>query len=495
MTEEIRRVDFLANPIQKLFIESHARADLFASRMGEGKSAGLCWAIVYHTRHNPGASWAFIRDTWENLRDTSLVEFLHWFPAGIFGTWKASDKTYTWRGNAVGLHGRVYFLGMDDERDSAKLQSRPLAGIAIDEPAPAADSVGVSEMIFDVGLSRLRQKGMNWYAVKLATNNPDETHWTHRRFVDPGTSGFMCFQPKEQENKHNLPPGYYEQLASDWAHRPDLRRRFIEGKFGFQQIGKAVAKAWSDQLHLASQLQPITRRELILLWDFGLNPTCVISQVTPAGVWNILQAFGGDGIGVEELIEDDVLPALSKDYPWALGSKKRGRKAMLRHIGDSMGKTPEASSSNRSAVKTLRRMLGGSWRDGPVPLADGVGPLNKRLSKVTIDVDGRPIGVIRVDRLKAKIVWHALRGGWHFKVSNTGMVSREPNKLSVHSHPGDCMRYGAGVLFPMGDAGSRRGKYRKAAHAKYFEATGAGAHGRARPGLILPKETRIITRP
>ena len=59
------KVTFNPNPFQKRFIESRAKADLFSSRMGEGKSTGLAWAALYHTRHNPGARWALIRDTWE----------------------------------------------------------------------------------------------------------------------------------------------------------------------------------------------------------------------------------------------------------------------------------------------------------------------------------------------------------------------------------------------------------------------------------------------
>ena len=39
-----KRIEFRANPVQKAFITSRAKADLFAARMGEGKSAALCWA-------------------------------------------------------------------------------------------------------------------------------------------------------------------------------------------------------------------------------------------------------------------------------------------------------------------------------------------------------------------------------------------------------------------------------------------------------------------
>src|ERR1700675_272929 len=100
-------VTFNPNPMQKHVIENRPPgppdpktgirgpgADLFSSRMREGKSAALCWAAFYHTRHNPGANWFLIRDTWENIRATTLEEFFKWFPPGIMGTYHATHKEF-----------------------------------------------------------------------------------------------------------------------------------------------------------------------------------------------------------------------------------------------------------------------------------------------------------------------------------------------------------------------------------------------------------------
>ena len=89
------KVCFVANPTQRLFIESRARADLFSCRMGEGKSAALCWAIWFHTSNNPGARWLVIRDTWENCRETTQVEFFKWFPPVVTMTSSSAGTTCT----------------------------------------------------------------------------------------------------------------------------------------------------------------------------------------------------------------------------------------------------------------------------------------------------------------------------------------------------------------------------------------------------------------
>jgi hypothetical protein len=466
---ERKSVHFDPNPLQKGFIESQAHADLFSSRVGEGKSTALVWSCFYHTKHNPGAEWAFIRDTFENIQRSTMKTFFEWFPPGQFGEYNSTRKTFTWYEGVA--KGSVTFIGMDDPGDASKLLSWVLGGIAIDEPAPAAGSAGIDEMVFDLGQQRLRQPGMKWYAMKLATNNPDEEHWTYKKFVEQGEeNNFRLWQPHKPENIQNLPEGYYERLRKQMQHRPDLIRRFIDGEFGFQQDGLPVTPQWNDRIHLAMGLSPIRNREVILLWDFGLNPTCIITQRSALGYWNILYSFVGDGIGVEELIEDQVIPVLREKFP----------KAMLRHIGDPAGNNREQSSSKRSAVKAIKKLIGGTFRAGPVRWEERINPLQSVLTRTI-----RGSGLVQVDRQNAPHVWHALRGGWHYNKARTGTVSAEAKK-DQHSHPGDAMGYGAAILFPIGRLLADRkiddSHDERAGH--YF----GGGNWRSENGIIRPDD-------
>lgn len=473
MTTETYKIKFEPNRLQKPFIESEAEADLFSSRMGEGKSAGLSWSVLYHTKHNPGATWAVIRDTWENLRATTQKEFFKWFPPGIMGTYHATNKEFTWASGVA--DGTVMFLGMDAPDDATKLMSRSLSGFAMDEPAPAVGSAGISEEVFTIAMSRRRENPTTtrWYAAKLAENNPDEAHWTYKKFVDPGTEGYKVWQPNEPENLAHLPVNYYANMRRDFAGREDLIRRFVDGEFGFQSEGKPVTPQWSDRMHLTFGLHPLPRLELVLLWDFGHNPTCIITQKTPLGNWNILEALVGDGIGATELIEQHVLPLLSAKY--------RGHS--LRHIGDPTGSTPDQSTIARSPVIVIKRKLGGVWMPGPVKPGDRIPPLQRILTQST-----RGRGIVQVDKANAAAVWHALRGGYHFHVARTGLISTVPHK-NIHSHPGDAMTYGAAVLFPLHKAvGSGRGIITATPQeAAFFQQDRGGALlGPGRAGMSLP---------
>lgn len=476
MGQTTHKTNFSPNPVQRQFITSQATADLFSSRRGEGKSVGLAWSCLYHTRHNPGADWAFVRDTFENIQRTTMKTFFEWFPPGVYGTYHHTKHQFTWAEGVAS--GTVTFIGMDDPSRASAFQSWELGGIAMDEPAPATDSGGIDEMVFDLGMTSLRQPGMKWYAMKLAENNPDESHWTYRKFVDPGREGYLLWQPNTPENVKNLPSNYYEQMRAILSHRPDLVRRFVEGEFGFQQIGQAVTPQWNDHIHLANGLFPLPGRELILLWDFGHNPTCIITQITPLGHWVVLDAFVGEGIGVEELIEEVVKPRLTMRYP----------RAVLRHIGDPSGSNRDQSSIKRSAVKVLKAALGGTWRPGPIKWHERRDAIQSVLSRT---IGGR--GLLLVDRQWAKPLWWALRGGWHYHVARTGLVSAEPKK-DLASHPGDAISYGAAVLFPPGRLMKQKMASTGSAGSGYFgpqqvprdASLGPGGQG-PNPGLLLPE--------
>jgi hypothetical protein len=474
-------IDFHANPTQGRFIRDRHEATLWSSRMGAGKSAGLVWASFHHTKENPGARTAIVRDTYEVLRDTTMKEFFKWFPPGICGEYHVAKKTFTWRLGEI--QGEVCFLGMDDPADAGKLQSRELAAVFFDELAPAVNAGGIDEYIFDVALSRLRQPGMHWYAAKAVSNNPDESHWSYRRFVDPGDRGtdpaagilplqlrgFQVMQEDEDENVHNLPPGYYARLRKSFSHRPDLVRRFVDGKFGFQQIGRPVCPEWSDDLHLGRDLLPVKGEPLWVTWDGGQTPTCVITQFSPMGHWNIFESYVGERIGMYELVESVVKPVMQDRYS----------AFELIHTGDPNLESPDQSSSKQNAVKVIRRALGGRWKRAPDQIHERVDPLRWALTQ-----NRNGTGLVRVDKKMARHVWHALRGGWHYNTPRTGTQAQTPLK-NMHSHPGDATGYAAAVLFPQGQVQRKKTQRKGYGGITHFGRAGLGIE---RPDLKPPKQ-------
>jgi len=490
-----RDIRFKANPIQKVFIENRPFlgtvrpldwdpnekpqvVDLFSCRMGEGKSAALCWAVWYYTKYNPGAACALIRDTWENMRDTTMQEFFKWFPDGVMGKLVKSEKKFTW--TASGMTGSVTFMGMDDEKDAHKLQSREFGMFGIDEPSPAAGTGGIQAMIFETALTRLRQPGMQWYAAKLAQNNPDESHWTYRKFIDPGTKGYSHFQTQKPENEKNLPPGYYKEMAKDLSGRPDLQRRFVEGQFGYQQMGVAVTPRFNEDVHVSSGLEPIPGCELVLSWDGGLTPVCTFHQISPSGIWYILDCLIEADGGVYQLIEDQVYTLLETRYGNFKGN--------WRHVGDPTLKNREQSNSKYSAARVIREKLGGRFTPGPIDILSGTDPLNKRIG--LLGPGGQ--GMMQIDRDRAKPVWHALRGGWHYPKHAGGVVGSSPIKNHPESDVGDTLRYFAGIFYPRGEQRKTRGRFGTSKFAMYTASTPGSGKSLGKKVAAIPKDMRVI---
>lgn len=478
--DRLVNISFKANPMQRNFILSKARADYFSARMGEGKSAALCWANFHHTKHNPGVRWAMIRDTWENLRDTTQLEFFKWFKPGVCGEYKSSTKTWSW---SVGeMRGTIQWMGMDDEVDAGKLQSRELGAFGMDEPAPAAGTGGISKMIFTTAMSRLRQPGLNWYTAKLAANNPDEDHWTFRTFVEPGKDGYICWRTAAPENLEWLPPTYYEDLRETYSDRPDLVDRFVEGKFGFQRLGRPVVKNYSENIHLSAfPLKPVPGGHLMLLWDFGLTPCCLITDIYNQH-WRFLDALIGDDIGTIQLIEQDVAPLLEQKYEGSTWE----------HVYDPTDARFEGDVQLKPS-KPIRDILGGKMYKGVMAAKPAIESLDHALSQTR---DGR--GLIQIDKLNAGPVHRALRGGWHHREGKDGVFSLEPVKNHPHSDVGDAARYGAAKYFPIGRVrGNKQGGVRaKKESLRYFQRDNApkrkGKLGFERPGLQIPKDAQHL---
>ena len=188
-----------------------------------------------------------------------------------------------------------------------------------------------------------------------------------------------------------------------------------------------------------------------------------------------------------ELIRDVVRPRLLERYPWI--------KTIQRSV-DSTGdpnldmreqsRSRTADGRRNSAVTVILKEVGGSWTKGPVDEASRVEPLREVLRKTR---DGR--GLVVVDRDNAEPVWFALRGGWHYRISRTGVVGSIVK--DEHSHPGDCMGYGAARWFPQGKLATR-GKTVEARVGGYYNAAPGVRKpfiGRG-PGVNLPPEARTI---
>jgi hypothetical protein len=265
----------------------------------------------------------WVRNTNEQLRDTSIKDFMQWF--GEAGDFKVTDKQFDLKVGDV--HCEVLFRGLDDAKDVRRLLSLQLSFGIMDE---------FREIHMDIfealqgRIGRYPNKAMNGVGcctpeghpiqkIWGATNPPDmDTAW-EEFLTNPPSNAAVFFQPSgvspEADWLQYLPEGYYENLME--SHDDGWNDIYVHAKFGASLAGKPVFKCFSRDTHVAKEALKPNPNPLLIGVDAGLNPTAVITQQTHDGRVIVLDALTGNegGMGALRFIREKVKPLLANKYP------------------------------------------------------------------------------------------------------------------------------------------------------------------------------------
>lgn len=285
--------------------------------------------------------WGVIRNTYPELKSTTIKTWTEWARESWYGpvVYDSPIRHQLWLDAETYLE--VFFTSIDKETDIRKLLSLDLTGLWLNEARELPKSA------LDMGTSRvgryppMRDGGPTWSGVIMDTNSMDDSHWWYllaeemdkeellavfadliarKLYTEAQVLSLFKFyaQPgalsTEAENLDNLPADYYaRQMAGKDKWWIDLH---IHNKYGPQRGGKPVYEHdWDDDFHISPvPLLPIRHREIILGWDFGLTPACIIAQATPIGQLRILEEVIGDNIAIDRFARDAVVPLLRTKY-------------------------------------------------------------------------------------------------------------------------------------------------------------------------------------
>lgn len=376
----------------------------------------------------------WIRQSREQLKDTSIPDFLRWYPDGLAGTYEKTNYKFVLK--FADVECEVLFRGLDDAGDVRRLLSlQATFGIA-DEfrelnpdvfhtlqgrlgryPSKADNGVGSQD---DYGNQLDKFWGMS--------NPPDMDTFWETYLSNPPSNAAVFFQPSglspEADWHQYLKPDYYENLcegkSQDWI---DI---FVHGKFGKSLSGQPVFRAFDTDLHVAkSELRPIrmSTHPLMIGHDFGLTPACTINQIDPQGRLLTYDELTSDGMGELRFVREKLKPLLA--------SRFAGMNVLV--IGDPAG-TQRAQTDERSVFDILKQE---GFRVIPARSNSIVTRISAVDSWLTRMVDGKPAHLID-PRCKALI--NAMRGGYRYKLRTNGDVDDTPEK-NRHSHIADSHEY------------------------------------------------------
>lgn len=364
----------------------------------------------------------WVRNTKEQLRDTSIPDFLQWYPDGILGVYEKTNYNFTLKFDDVECE--VLFRGLDEAKDVRRLLSLQASFAILDEFRE------IHPDIFNVlqgRLGRYPNKILNSHGcvdddlksnahLWGMTNPPDADTFWEELLSNPPDNTHVTIQPSgfspEADWLHFLPDDYYPNLAKgkseDWI---DV---YVNAKFGRSLSGQPVFKSFNSGFHIAAgPLSPIINglRPIIVGLDFGLTPAGVICQQDMRGRFLILDEIVTEGMGIVRFIDTRLKPLLAEKYP--------GAPVLV--VGDPAGVA--RVQTDESTVYDILKQKG--FRAIPAHTNSIVA----RVAAVEEMLSGQVDGIARflVDP-RCKLIIAALRGKYRYKIKSNGETDVTPEK-------------------------------------------------------------------
>ena len=448
------------------FFVSESFISMIIGPIGSTKTTAALMKVAYHAKQMAKARDGIrhsraivVRNTREMLQDSTIPDFLKWFPDGAAGSFLKTERRFLLQFDDVECE--VLFRGLDDSNDVRRLLSLQASFGMLDEFRE------INPQIFEALQGRLGRypDGMlvphrpEWGVDKEgnpiqgcvkddgtpnkhlwgATNPPEFDSWWQRWLDNPPKNATVVFQPSglspEADWTHLLPTDYYSDLAEGKAD--DWIDVYIHGKYGRSLSGRPVFPSFKAEFHVAKAPLAYIRshiKPLIIGMDFGLSPAATIGQLDMHGRLLVLAALASEGMGITRFIQEKLKPVLIERFP--------GHPVVV--IGDPAG-SQRAQTDERSCFDILKH-------EGFRVIPARTNATQARISAVekflSRQVEGGPGLLIDPG---AQAIISALRGGYKYRIKKTGDMEDAPDKGPA-SHIADsfqylCLHADGGVMF------------------------------------------------
>jgi len=437
------------------FLTSEKLIALQTGPVGSTKTTAGIMKIAYHAAkmaackdgvRRSRAVW--VRNTRQMLMDTSIPDFLKWFPEGIAGAYMRTELKFLLKFGDVECE--VLFRGLDDANDVRRLLSLQASFAIFDEfreinpeifstmlgrlgrypdkmLVPPREEWGVDARGEPIGGCVTDEGKLNRHAWGMS-NPPDmDTYW--EQYISEPPENADCFiQPgaltPEADWLQYLPPGYYEELIK--ANSEDWVDVYVHSKFGKSLSGRAVFRSFDPTYHVSkTSLKAIVSENLPLIigLDLGLTPACTVSQQDTRGRFNTLAELTSEGMGIVRFSRELLKPLLTTKFP--------GHPVVI--ISDPAG-TQRAQTDERSVIEVLKSEGFSVFPARTNTISARIAAVENLLSG---QIDGEPRHLI--DPSCKKLI-KALSSGYRYKVRNNGEQDDKPEK-NFYSHIAEAHQY------------------------------------------------------
>lgn len=436
------------------YFESEKFISLAVGPVGSLKTSASIAKILYHaSRMAPckdgvrrsRAVW--VRQTREQLRDTSIPDFLKFFPDGVYGSYLKSEYRYILR---VGdIECDVLFRGLDDSNDVRRLLSLNISFGIVEEfrelnanifealqgrlgrypdgsMVPHRPEWGVDDKGNPVQ-GCVRDDGGSNKLIWGGTNPPDFDSYWENFLSSPPENAHVTIQPSALSEDADwlkfLPSGYYDNLVLGKSQ--DYIDVYVHARFGRNLSGQPVFRSFDRALHVAaSPLRPNVMQTVLVGMDAALNPAAVVGQMDYNGRLLVMDSLYASGMGALRFVNHMLKPLLASKYAGAQVMVIVDPSAVRRMDTDEKSVVDIVRASGlavRPAVTNTIALRLAAVETFLTRLVDG---------KASITIDPGCTDLIK-----------GLAGGYRYKVKKDGQVEDTPEKLHPISDILDSLQY------------------------------------------------------
>jgi hypothetical protein len=449
---------YAPGPTASRFLFSDAFVCAIRGPIGSGKSTCAVMKLVRNLQKQVRSTsdgykrrrTAIIRNTYPELRTTTIKTWHQWIPANL-GNWReAGPPTHHIIDHGNKTDWEVIFVALDRPDDVRKLLSMELSDAWINEAREVPKAI-LDGLTGRVGrFPRVEEGGCTDPQIIMDTNPPDSDHWWYRMAEEPSPEDventakleeklrelgslrldqrlFEWFaQPggrdTNAENTKNLDPGYY--LKASAGKSADWIRVYIDANYGYVLDGKPVYPEYKDSVHCKA-FELTSRLPLHVGFDFGLTPAAVFAQRMPNGQWRIRSEVVTEDMGIIRFGE------LVKQH---VAEKYAGFK--LEHLtGDPAG---DIRGGDERTCFDLLRVVGIEAR--PASSNDPVLRREAAAKPLRSMIDGEPAYLVHPD---CRYLRKGKSGAYHYKriqVAGEAKFRDVPDK-NIYSHVCEAEQY------------------------------------------------------
>jgi len=422
--------------------------------IGSTKTSAGIMKIAYHAKQMAPCEdgirrsrCVWVRNTRQMLTDTSIPDFLKWFPDGQAGTFAKTNLNFTLQFDDVVCE--VLFRGLEDANDVRRLLSLQISFAVLDEfreinqqifealqgrlgrypdkaLVPPRPEWGLDDKGHPIGGCVTADGKSNRHLWGM-TNPPDQDTFWETLLTEPPANVAVFFQPSGMSQEADwlqfLPESYYDNLAEgktqDWI---DV---YINAQFGKSLAGRPVFGSFKTELHVAKQPLILQSSSLVIGVDAGLTPTATIGQLDYQGRLLIHDSVSGNSMGALRFCREVLKPLLATKY--------KGRSCIV--VID-----PAAFQRAQTDERTVADIF---KNEGFLVKPAITNTITARLAAVdgylTRTVDGKPS--ILFDKTGCTQLILAMRSKYRYKINSKGETDETPEKTHPWSDYCDSLQY------------------------------------------------------